>query len=40
MLVASGAQVEEVSKSQSSLEDVFLTLINEDQDSAEKFDVN
>ena len=37
MLVSAGAQVEEVSKSQSSLENVFLTLINEEHDSAEKF---
>jgi ABC-2 type transport system ATP-binding protein len=40
MLVSSGAQVEEVTKSQSSLEEVFLTLVNEDQDSMEKTDVN
>ena len=33
MLVSSGAQVEEVTKSQSSLEEVFLTLVNEDQDT-------
>jgi ABC-2 type transport system ATP-binding protein len=39
-LVASGAQVEEVTKSQSSLEEVFLTLINEDEDTAENFDAN
>jgi ABC-2 type transport system ATP-binding protein len=40
MLVTAGAEVEEVSKSQSSLEKVFLTLINEDHDSVEKFDDN
>jgi len=40
MLVSSGTQVEEVTKSQSSLEEVFLTLVNEDQDSVEKFDAN
>lgn len=40
MLVSAGAQVEEVSKSQSSLEEVFLTLINEEKDSAENYDVN
>jgi ABC-2 type transport system ATP-binding protein len=40
MLVSAGAQLEEVAKSQSSLEKVFLTLINEDHDSAEKFNVD
>jgi ABC-2 type transport system ATP-binding protein len=39
-LVSSGAQVEEVNKSQSSLEEVFLTLINEGEDTAENFDDN
>ena len=37
LLVAAGAQVEEVTKSQSSLEEVFLTLINEEQDEEEAF---
>lgn len=40
MLVSAGAQVEEVTKSQSSLEEVFLTLVNEDRGSTEKTDVN
>ena len=40
MLVSSGAQVEEITKSQSSLEEVFLTLVNEDQDSTEDIDAN
>ena len=35
LLVKSGVQVEEVIKAQSSLEDVFLSLINEDQQSSE-----
>ena len=39
-LVSSGAQVEEVNKSQSSLEEVFLTLINEGEDTTENFDDN
>ena len=39
-LVSSGAQVEEVTKTQSSLEEVFLTLINEEKDFAEKYDAN
>ena len=39
-LVSSGAQVEEVTKGQSSLEEVFLTLINEDEDNAENFNAN
>jgi ABC-type sulfate/molybdate transport systems ATPase subunit len=37
LLVAAGAQVEEVTKSQTSLEEVFLTLINEEQDEEEAF---
>ena len=40
MLVSAGAQVEEVIKTQSSLEEVFLTLINENEESVEEFDVN
>ena len=40
MLVSAGAQVEEVIKNQSSLEEVFLTLINENEGSAEVIDVN
>lgn len=40
ILVSAGAQVEEATKSQSSLEKVFLTLINEDHDSAEKINAN
>lgn len=39
-LVSSGAQVEEVTKSQSSLEEVFLTLIKEDEEPVEYFDDN
>ena len=39
-LVSSGAQVEEATKSQSSLEEVFLTLINEGEVKAENFDDN
>ena len=35
LLVKSGVQVEEVIKAQSSLEDVFLSLISEDQQSSE-----
>jgi ABC-2 type transport system ATP-binding protein len=40
MLVASGAQIEEVEKSQSSLEQVFLTLVNEDNKLGEQNDAN
>ena len=35
LLVASGAQVEEVIKAQSSLEDVFLSLVNESEQDRE-----
>jgi ABC-2 type transport system ATP-binding protein len=35
LLVGSGAQVEEVIKAQSSLEDVFLSLVNEDEQYTE-----
>ncbi len=35
MLIGSGAQVEEVIKSQSSLEEVFLSLVNEDEGDLE-----
>ena len=36
LLVGSGAQVEEVIKDQSSLEDVFLNLVNEDEQYSER----
>lgn len=36
MLVGSGAQVEEVIKAQSSLEEVFLSLINEEEQETEQ----
>lgn len=36
LLVGSGAQVEEVMKTQSSLEDVFLSLVNEDEKNSEE----
>ena len=39
-LVTSGAQVEEATNSQSSKEEVFLTLINEGEGKAENFDDN
>jgi len=40
MLVASGAQIEEVTKSQSSLEQIFLTLVNEHKKLGEQDDAN
>ena len=39
-LVTSGVEVEEVTKSQSTLEEVFLTLVNEDEESMENLDVH